>query len=135
MASRGAIGQTAGMAGDGLDGQARSDGAPSAPAPAPGSHGDPDADLAISVLNEFKQASAASSFSKDRQSILMRLDFRDPQTNGLRQLVDVIRRVAQEVDLEDLGGFGGGEVPEGFVVPPAPPALEKKNEGGDTDDK
>ncbi len=97
--------------------------------------GDPDADLAISVLNEFKQASAASSFSKDRQSILMRLDFRDPQTNGLRQLVDVIRRVAQEVDLEDLGGFGGGEVPEGFVVPPAPPALEKKNEGGDTDDK
>lgn len=50
MASRGAIGQTAGMAGDGLDGQARSDGAPSASAPAPGSHGDPDADLVAAAI-------------------------------------------------------------------------------------
>lgn len=50
MASRGAIGQTAGMAGDGLDGQARSDGASSAPAPAFGSHGDPDADLVAAAI-------------------------------------------------------------------------------------
>jgi hypothetical protein len=79
---------------------------------------DPDADLAISVLNEFKQASIASSFGKDRSSSLLRLDFKDPQTNSLRQLVDIIRRVAQEVDLDDFGGFGGAEAPDDFVVPP-----------------
>ena len=46
MASRGAIGQTAGMAGDGLDGQARSDGAPSSAAPTT----DPDADLVAAAI-------------------------------------------------------------------------------------
>ncbi|MFG6281967.1 sigma-70 family RNA polymerase sigma factor [Sphingomonas sp. S6] len=50
MASRAAIGQTAGMAGDGLDGQARSDGAPSAAGPAPSSQGDPDADLVAAAV-------------------------------------------------------------------------------------
>ena len=71
---------------------------------------DPDAQQIIQVLSKLDQGSLTGTFGKGTQSLDAELTFLDKKTNGLKQLVDLIKEI-------DFAGAFGGALPE------APQAL------------
>jgi len=103
--------------------------------------GDPDAMMAVQFMGKLDELSLKSTFGKvvGEQALSTQLTFKDKQTNGLKQLVNLITEIAQTAGIERGGlTFPGADAgaavdiaPANEVEPPrknTPPPVKRDDE-------
>ena len=81
-----------------------------------------EADQVLGILGRFDEATMEGSFGKTSHHTLMRLTFKDEETNSLTQLAHIAMEIAQMAgnQLEAEGFDPEGEIAPAPPIPPAP---------------